>query len=73
MPDEHVHVTGIEKVGNGTHHAMHVRGVVDGKPVEGLVNVQDFQGKEREGDKALTEFLREGLSTIHEAEQERRR
>lgn len=71
---EEVHLTGIDKVTTrDSHHVIHVEGVVDGRKVEGLVTVPDFQAKERQGRQALREFLTDGLSTIHEAQRERRR
>ena len=70
---EEVHITQIEKVGSGDVHAMRIRGVVDGRPVDGLVPVDTFQQKEREGKNALSEALKEGLSAIHEEERSRRR
>ena len=70
---EEVHITQIEKVGSGDVHAMRIRGVVDGRPVDGLVPVDTFHEKERQGKEALSEALKEGLSAIHEQEQSRRR
>jgi hypothetical protein len=70
---EDTHITHIEKVGQGDAHAMHVKGVVDGRPVEGLITVKAFEDKERQGTEALREFLRDGLGALHEQAQERRR
>ena len=72
MPEE-VHITQIEKVGTGDVHAMHIRGVVDGHPVDGLVPVDTFERQERQGKDALAEALKDGLASIHEEARSRRR
>ena len=73
VSEETVHVTSIEKIGQDGVNAMHITGVVNGRQVEGLVGMEAFVGKEKQGEKALHEFLKDGLSALHEAQQEQRR
>ena len=72
MADD-VHVTSVEKIGNGTQHAMQVEGVVRGQKTGVLITVPEFEAAERQGQGAVRDLMRDSLEAVHQEQQERRR
>ena len=72
MADD-VHVTSVEKIGNGAQHAMQVEGVVQGEKTGVLITIPEFEAAEKKGPVAVRELMRESLEAVHQERDARRR